>query len=256
MQLIYDGSFPGLLSTIFTAYEYKLNDALIVRTNQLQSLTLSESMEVYTETAKAERVWKGLKKKIAAQGLELIYRSYLSELPSVENSILEVVRYALQSDQNILEDYGHSHVLTLHQIARKVGREKHRFEAFVRFENIGNNWFYADIAPDFNILPLIAPHFKERYAAQNWMIYDSKRKYGIQYDSVSEQINELTFRFEHAPAGNLSPIVQTDPDEKLYQELWKRYFKSTNIALRKNTKLHLQHVPKRYWRYLTEKKES
>ena len=31
------------------------------------------------------------------------------------------------------------------------------------------------------------------------------------------------------------------------------YFKSTNIKSRKNMKLHLQHVPKRYWKYLTEK---
>lgn len=31
------------------------------------------------------------------------------------------------------------------------------------------------------------------------------------------------------------------------------HFKSTNITERKNTKLHVQHIPKRYWRYLTEK---
>jgi hypothetical protein len=28
----------------------------------------------------------------------------------------------------------------------------------------------------------------------------------------------------------------------------------TNIKERKNDKLHVQHVPKRYWKYLTEKK--
>ncbi|MGY0039832.1 DUF4130 domain-containing protein [Pedobacter sp. NJ-S-72] len=41
--------------------------------------------------------------------------------------------------------------------------------------------------------------------------------------------------------------------EGFYAVLWKDYFKSTNIAARKNTKLHIQHVPKRYWKYLTEK---
>ncbi|MGB1209996.1 MAG: DUF4130 domain-containing protein, partial [Lacinutrix venerupis] len=38
-----------------------------------------------------------------------------------------------------------------------------------------------------------------------------------------------------------------------FQQLWKDYFKSTNIKSRKNMKLHIQHVPKRYWKYLSEK---
>ncbi|MGZ5274180.1 MAG: DUF4130 domain-containing protein, partial [Kaistella sp.] len=42
-------------------------------------------------------------------------------------------------------------------------------------------------------------------------------------------------------------------EEKKYQKLWQRYFTKTNIKERKNLKLHVQHVPKRYWKYLTEK---
>ncbi|WP_072989097.1 DUF4130 domain-containing protein [Flavobacterium segetis] len=39
-----------------------------------------------------------------------------------------------------------------------------------------------------------------------------------------------------------------------YQKLWWEYFDHTNIKERKKIKLHLQHVPKRYWKYLMEKK--
>ncbi len=53
----------------------------------------------------------------------------------------------------------------------------------------------------------------------------------------------------------LATIV-LDEQEKLYATLWKDYFKNTNIKERKNLKLHIQHVPKRYWRYLTEKMET
>jgi probable DNA metabolism protein len=41
-----------------------------------------------------------------------------------------------------------------------------------------------------------------------------------------------------------------------YQVLWKSYFDSVNIKERKNPKLHLQHVPRRYWKYLSEKREQ
>ena len=41
--------------------------------------------------------------------------------------------------------------------------------------------------------------------------------------------------------------------EKKYQTLWQRYFVKTGIPERKNMKLHIQWMPKRYWKYLTEK---
>lgn len=42
-------------------------------------------------------------------------------------------------------------------------------------------------------------------------------------------------------------------NEVLYQRLWKRYFKAITIRERINPKLHRQHLPRRYWKYLTEK---
>ncbi|HMX40265.1 MAG TPA: DUF4130 domain-containing protein, partial [Saprospiraceae bacterium] len=44
--------------------------------------------------------------------------------------------------------------------------------------------------------------------------------------------------------------------EGSYQRLWRTYFSSTNIRERRNMKLHLQNVPSRYWKYLSEKHPS
>lgn len=41
-----------------------------------------------------------------------------------------------------------------------------------------------------------------------------------------------------------------------FQKLWQDYFKSTNIESRKNMKLHTRHIPKRYWKYLSEKQPN
>jgi len=136
---------------------------------------------------------------------------------------------------------------------KSVNREKHRMKAFIRFEKTVDGIFYAPIEPDYNVLPLIAGFFKNRYADQQWIIYDLKRKYGLHYNLKTVQ--EVTFDFVEMKnstsylAGDL-----LDEKEELYGLLWKDYFKSTNIPARKNMKLHLQHVPKRYWKYLTEKK--
>jgi len=47
--------------------------------------------------------------------------------------------------------------------------------------------------------------------------------------------------------------VELDDDELLYDQLWKDYFCAINIEARRNIKLHIQYVPKRYWRYMNEK---
>ncbi|RZK18389.1 MAG: DUF4130 domain-containing protein, partial [Pedobacter sp.] len=124
-------------------------------------------------------------------------------------------------------------------------------EAFIRFQKTGDGMFYASIDPDFNVLPLISNHFKNRYADQEWIIYDLKRKYGLHYNLKT--VEEITIDFTSTVNQKTPASIFMDEKEELYSLLWKDYFKSANIVARKNTKLHVKHVPKRYWKYLTEK---
>jgi probable DNA metabolism protein len=249
-QLVYDTSFTGLLTAIFEVYERHCTEARIVRSDRLEAMVFFENLEVQTDKEKAERVWKGLKTKLSADSIRNIYWSFLSELPGIENTILEFARYVFGSPENIEDNFGNASVLTLAQTARKVGREKHRFEAFVRFEKIAQGRFYSAIEPDFNVLPLIIPHFKRRYPAQDWIIYDKKRNYGVSYEQASEVVSEVVINFSEKPADSLTLY---DPEEERARDLWRNYFDSVNIAARKNTRLHLRHIPKRYWKYLVEK---
>jgi len=169
-------------------------------------------------------------------------------LPDIENLIYRVVKYILSTQTDVLSDYTNADILKLHQTLKMIGREKHRMEAFVRFELTKDAIYYATIEPDFNVLPLIIKHFESRYADQKWLIYDTKRDYGIYYD-----LNSTEFVDFPEEKNALSP-ESLDEKENNYQVLWQDYFSSTNIKARKNTKLHLRHVPKRYWKYLTEKK--
>ena len=115
---------------------------------------------------------------------------------------------------------------------------------------VGATISFAKIEPDFDVLTLIINHFKNRYQDQKWLIYDEKRQYGIFYD-----LNEVTVvTLPDKKMVSKSKEVIWHEEEINYQNLWKEYFDYTNIKERKNTKLHLQHVPKRYWRYLTEKR--
>ena len=108
--------------------------------------------------------------------------------------------------------------------------------------------------PDFNVLPLISKHFQRRFADQKWIIYDLKRKYGLFYDLEKVDIIELELPESFDPTKTNRVFFMNEELE--FQSLWQDYFSSTNIPSRKNMKLHIQHVPKRYWKYLSEKQIS
>jgi probable DNA metabolism protein len=206
---------------------------------------------VITDEIKATRVMKGLKQRLSAEGLKNLYNIYLSEEEKSEEMMWRFVKYVFECKDNIEQNFSNSAVWDVKKLAKKVKREAHRMEAFVRFKLTKDHLFYAIIEPDHNVLPLIAGHFKGRYADQRWLIYDARRKYGIYYDLETLTTVELEFKLGAGSAKAIAEIC--DEREEFFQELWRRYFSSVNIKARKNMRLHIQHMPKRYWKHLPEK---
>ncbi len=250
----YDGSFAGLLTVVFEVYERKLADVRIVKTGAAQPDAFGQTLPVATDEAKARRVWTGLQKKLSPEGLERLHSVFLSEEKGLEDQLLAFCRYAFAHTENIEEAFGHPAVLWVTQTARRVWREKHRMEAFVRFRKLADGLFYAFVEPDCNVLPLIAPHFRSRYADMDWLIYDGKRKWGLHHEAATRTVREVQLEWTEGAGGDGSvPQEALDARESLFQALWKDYFRHTGIPARKNPKLHLRHMPVRYWKHLTEK---
>lgn len=249
--LVYDGSFEGWLTAVFEVYEYKFSDPQIRPQQSAQPNTFGKTHTVHTNSAKSDRVWNGLRQKISMRASTQVYQAFLSELPGIEDSLLRYVRYIFDSKTIVETNYSNRHVLMVKQTSQKVHREKHRMEAFVRFQLTKDQLYFAIVQPDFNVLPLIMRHFKDRYADQRWLIYDARRKYGIYYDL--DKVETVEMNFDESTFGGANISAMYDESEPMYQMLWQQYFGSVNIAARKNMKLHLRHMPKRYWKYLPEK---
>ena len=249
-MMVYDGTFQGFLTAVFEVYEYKWEDVKIVKQSQYHVSIFGHDHRVMSDGEKAARVWKGILKYTTYGFAESLYHSWLSEVANIEKYLLQYIRYLFVKKQSIDEDYSNTSVLKIAQVTKQVHRERHRMEAFVRFQLTKDGLYYAAIEPDFNVLPLLINHFKNRYADQCWLIYDGRRKYGIYYDLKTVENIELSLSDDVKQEGLAIAFAE---DEPLYQSLWKNYFQSVNIKARKNTKLHIQHMPKRYWKYLPEK---
>jgi probable DNA metabolism protein len=247
--LVYDGTFEGILTAIFEVYERRLQQVKIQKGEWISTALFEDVLQVYTNQVKAGRVLQGLQQRISAAGLQRLYAAHMAAIDGEDATIVGYIRYVFDSQQNVEEDYGNKYVLRLAEMVRMIRREKHRMEAFIRFQKLQDQTFYSAIEPDFNVLPLLGRHFKNRYTDQKWIIYDLRRNYGLFYNLHAVEF--ITLDFSTIKPDNV--ISTYTEDEGLYQNLWKNYFQSVNIPARKNTKLHMRHIPKRYWKFLTEK---
>lgn len=250
--VLYNGSFEGLMTAIFEVFEYRFDAVdIVAKENYLQGDMFSNVHESIANAEKAERVLKKLETSLNKRGISQLLFVFLSEKPEKERLILKAVRESLKfPGKNILQNFGDEDIMDIAKICKSMGREIHRMHAFIRFEKLQDEMYFAKIAPDFNVLPLIIKHFKARYADQKWMIFDTIRYYGIIYD-----LQTVEFFY---PDENQSRLLRNadefhHEEERQYQKLWQRYFIKTGIPERKNMKLHIKWVPKRYWKYLTEK---
>lgn len=251
MILCYDGSFEGLLSCIFRAVKQRIQPEAIVCEALYQPSLLDEYLSVPANEEQAERVLTGLSTRAGKRATRCLFNIFLSELPEREWLSYQLVLAIISGrGPDILNNYANPVVLRAAQIEKMIHREVHRMHAFVRFQKTHQGLFYAWITPDFNVLPLIGDHFEKRYADQDWLIFDVQRDYGILYDKTSLQWVEP----DHPLCQPLlAGAVQEDATEENYQQLWQTYFHAVNISARNNAKLHLRHLPRRYWKYLTEK---
>ncbi len=251
MTLIYDNTYAGLLTAVFECFRLKAGPETIIRAEADYAEELfATPVVVTTDPAAAKRVRVGLDKR-DKEAAQLCYRCFLSEDARREELILHLVRRTVAAGAGVADDITDDRMLLLKRLNQQMGREIHRMHAFVRFQETPDGLYTALVEPDFNVLPLLQPHFVARYPAQDWLIYDTRRHYGLHWDREEAAFITLSSdRHSHLRQLSTDLLANRETD---YQTLWQTYFRATDIPERRNLKLHLQHVPKRYWKYLVEK---
>lgn len=248
----YDNTFEGLLTLVFDCYQKKVFPDKITGTGNAQFVLFQPDYEVLTDDAKGKRVWDGLHKKISDSSCQMVYYAFLSEAEDVELIILNFIRKAFDSPVSIELNFGDKDVLELLKLDRTVMREAERIRMFVRFQKTKDDIYYASFDPKYNVLPLVIKHFESRFADQQWIIYDTKRNYGFYYNLKTTSEFKFVESLIDPATGQIDKSVM-DKDEQLFQDMWKSYFKSMCIKERINPRLHMQLLPKRFWKYLIEK---
>ncbi|WP_298649397.1 TIGR03915 family putative DNA repair protein [uncultured Proteiniphilum sp.] len=249
---VYDKTLDGLLSCVFFAYEQKKFPELILSESDPKPLFADERYYVIAEKEKSIRVWKALEKKLSKFAQNMVLSVWLSELPETAMLLFRYIRKNIDHPQGIEMNFGDDDVLRIKDIAQKVGTDARKLIQFIRFQETADGIWFAPVSPRYNVLSLIAPHFRSRYAGQPWIIYDTMRNTGLYYDT--RRVQEISFAQEdlaELKSDRLDTGKLSD-EEAFFQKMWKEYFQSITIKERINLKLQRQYMPKRYWKYLPE----
>ena len=256
----FDNTLDGLLTAVFDSFALHQQHVTLLAKGEQLPLFANKPYVVMTDSEKAERVWKGLEKHLSKDGLHMITISWLSEERALNqplfNFICKVFRLPVCS--GIERNASDADVLEVRNTCRRVLHEQLRMKQFIRFQKAKDGTYLAVVSPDHNVLPLITDHFQDRFNDQPWLIYDAKRHYGYYYDGTAAPIH-ITFKDESAVPfdlsnGKLNDEVLSDNDQ-LFQQLWRTYFKAICIKERMNPRKQLSDMPRRYWKYMTEKNE-
>jgi probable DNA metabolism protein len=244
----------GLLTAVFEAFSLKEQPEALLAKGDALPLFCDRTYQVKTDEEKARRVWTGLEKKVTREAMKLISVSWLSELKELNTPLFRYICKVFRQG-DISKNFADPDVLTVTNIARKVLHEQLRMKQFIRFQKAKDGTYLAVVSPDHNVLPIITDHFSDRFNDQPWLIYDAKRHYGFYYDGKT--VIHITFEDEAAVPfclenGKLDEAVLSN-DDQLLQDLWRTYFKAICIKERMNPRKQLKDMPRRYWKYMTEK---
>jgi len=247
----YDRTFDGLLTAVFDAYSRRMFPDKLMKTGDMAPLFINESHIVVTNETAARRVRKGLQQKLSKEVFNMLIYVWLSELGGSDELLFRYICKTFDHTHSIAMNFGDDDILEAQKIARKVAHEALYIKQFMRFQKSADDIYFAPVRPIYNALPLTIDHFADRFADQQWVIYDFRRKYGFYYDL--QTVREITLDDDNRLMdGKLDEALMAE-DEKLFQNLWKSYFKALAIRERLNPRLHRQQVPVRFWRDMTEK---
>lgn len=236
----YDGSFAGLLSCVFESYAAREIPAEILGPGEHQA-TLFPGKEIPTDDGRAGRVQAAIPQQLGVDALTFVQHAFLTCLPRKELYILRFLRLGFRQGPAVLNMLTNDVVNTLQKAVTHLTKESHLLTGFLRF-SAANNALTAVIEPKNYVLPLLAPHFCSRYPEERFLIHDRTHGMALIYQPHRHLIIPIT---------DLE-LPEPDAEELAFRELWRLFYRTIGVEGRENPRLRQSHMPKRYWKYLTE----
>ena len=250
LAIHYDSSFDGFLSVVFEIYRQHLDvgDIVPVRPYAAEGAAAPDlflqPFRIETDEDSARRLRRAVLNMAGEDILSLLDCAFRSEEPGIEMKIFAYLRKLFAGDsRGYARNPTSDEMLPLFTVARSVRREQGFMLGAVRFGKAPDGMYISAIEPRYNVVDMLAPHFRSRFPNGRWAIVDVHRRYGVCYEGGQVQL--VSVDDPEAIAG----VERSDE----FARMWKSYYDSMAIKERLNPELLKRCLPVRYWKHLTER---
>ncbi len=242
VKYIINDSLDGIFTAVYDSFLYKdqVTDILI---SQEAVDFLSVYKKIENSESKINKVKSKLKVLLCSSNYEKISVAFHSSNEKKHLIIFNYLVKIIKCNKDCSTNFSEQDVFVYNNMLHKIYCECHRFKGFIRFEKSSCGIYIAKFSPDNDITSLIFPHFKRRFKNNPFILHDEKRNL---LALSNKEKSLITF-------GN-TDFFALGVDNEI-KKLFKLYYDTVNIACRKNTRLMLNFLPKRYHKNLPEKDE-
>ena len=241
----YDGTYNGFLSCVFESFAEKETPAAILPVDEADQTCLFGAKYIETDLRRAERVRVSIPKKMGMEAQDILERAFFTCMPEKELRMLEFMRLGYKVGRGVCGRLTEPAVDKITKAVQFLEREAHFYLGFLRFAEYGDV-LIAQIEPKNSVLPVIAPHFINRFSGEDFMIFDRTHKLALLYkDGATE--------FLQAEHIELPP---ESPEEEKFRAMWRTFYDTVGVEGRRNDLCRRTHMPKRYWNRMTEMRDK
>ncbi len=244
LEYLYDGSLEGFLCCIYEAYVRKEIPGRIrqeVVLGEQEGLPLEDQVWIQADFDHANKVYASLEQKINFTAQDFIKKGFLITHPHREQLLFDFIRQGYRYGATVFDRLTDDSILALTKAIRNLEREAHNYMGFIRFSQY-EKVLVACISPENRVLPLLSDHFSQRLPQETFLIYDRRHQMALVHKEGQTLLTAM------------SQLILPDISdaEKAYHTLWRCFQKTIAIKERTNPKCQMNHMPKRYWRDMTE----
>lgn len=242
-----DGIFTGVYDAWASHYGHK---NIQLSSDSTANLTLfSEYIAVPADFEKSRKVSRTLINRLGTEFYETICQCAMADgncrklSMDKANAIYQtiVMALALPEGAKVLEYLGEPCIACIFELCRQTANEGHHLLEFLRFSELKNGILFAQIHPKNDVLPILASHFTNRLPLENFIIYDATHQTAVVHKASKNYL------IVDASSLDLSLTKEYSSNEEEYRRLWCAFFDAIAIDSRKNDKLQIQNIPKRFW---------
>jgi len=238
----YDGTFDGFLTVVFEAYAQKLPVNVITASGQIQTGFGQSIRYIETQEEKARRVERGILGKFGGAAMQQIATVFWSGDEDKDTVLYRYIRAGFEQGRHIYNNLTHPDVLAANNLYRNISREEQRVKGFVRFSLMENGVYYASIAPRNNLVPLLTPHFADRFSDMPFLIHDTAHHLAGVYNGNGWYLVE---------SEELTPPDITEQEHEM-RRMWRLFYDAIAVQGRISAKRRRGMMPKFYWGNMPE----